>query len=288
MSSINFIQKCTIMELFFDTGLLSTSSVCELVNQICASFFKKTGITHFEFARLYNDGRRIALCNNASWIDFFIKEKNNHNLIIENSKISLHPKYLLWRASTDIYQSSIFQIARESFNIDNGFTMAEYSSTYCDLYYFSSTRDNYNIQNFYLNNIDLLNLFILYFKDRAAKLMFIANNNLKNQNNSQKINDINLTFLPNKLDVEKIFLSGFYQGDYLTKREAECLAYLLHGKTAKEIAKIFNISYRTIESYIRNIKVKLNSTTKDQLIKQAFSAHFKSTAETIINLYNDN
>src|SRR3989338_8040869 len=45
---------------------------------------------------------------------------------------------------------------------------------------------------------------------------------------------------------------------YLTVREYECVDYLIRGKTAEEIAIILNISKRTVETHVQNIKRKMN------------------------------
>ncbi len=56
----------------------------------------------------------------------------------------------------------------------------------------------------------------------------------------------------------------------LTQRELECIFYVLRGRTYKRIAKILNISPRTVEEYINNIKSKLCCNTKDELIELAY------------------
>ncbi len=55
----------------------------------------------------------------------------------------------------------------------------------------------------------------------------------------------------------------------LSKREQQCLRYLLEGKTAKETAECLGISFRTVESYFENIKDKLNCQTKREIFKAA-------------------
>jgi DNA-binding CsgD family transcriptional regulator len=55
----------------------------------------------------------------------------------------------------------------------------------------------------------------------------------------------------------------------LTKRERECLFYLLHGKSAKEIARVLKISFKTVEMHTCHIKDKLNCRNKSQLFDQA-------------------
>ncbi len=57
----------------------------------------------------------------------------------------------------------------------------------------------------------------------------------------------------------------------LTVRELDCIDWTLMDKTAKEIANILNISARTIEDYLNNIRHKLNCQTKLELIKKVKS-----------------
>jgi DNA-binding CsgD family transcriptional regulator len=57
----------------------------------------------------------------------------------------------------------------------------------------------------------------------------------------------------------------------LTSRKLECLYYLARGKKPKEIAQISDISPRTIEDHIREMKGILNCSTTSQLIDKAWS-----------------
>lgn len=54
----------------------------------------------------------------------------------------------------------------------------------------------------------------------------------------------------------------------LTPREIQSIHYLVNGYTAKHIANALNLSHRTIECYIANIKAKLDCYTKSQLIQK--------------------
>ncbi|HEV2614577.1 MAG TPA: helix-turn-helix transcriptional regulator [Gammaproteobacteria bacterium] len=53
---------------------------------------------------------------------------------------------------------------------------------------------------------------------------------------------------------------------YFSRREEEVLAQLVRGKTAKQIGEKLNLSPRTIESYIENMKIKTNCQSKFELI----------------------
>ncbi len=48
----------------------------------------------------------------------------------------------------------------------------------------------------------------------------------------------------------------------LTKRELEILHYVADGYSAKKIGILLNISYRTVEKYIENLRLKLNCKNK--------------------------
>lgn len=52
----------------------------------------------------------------------------------------------------------------------------------------------------------------------------------------------------------------------LTQREIQCVRYLMHNFTNKMIAARLNVSARTIESHINNIKNKLNLTSKAMIV----------------------
>ncbi len=55
----------------------------------------------------------------------------------------------------------------------------------------------------------------------------------------------------------------------LTSRELECLFYTLRGMTAKSVARKLNISPKTVEFHLENLKDKFNCRTKSELIAKA-------------------
>lgn len=54
----------------------------------------------------------------------------------------------------------------------------------------------------------------------------------------------------------------------LSKQEKKCLAEVLVGKTAAGIASSLNLSTRTVESYINNLKRKTDCSNKEELINK--------------------
>ncbi len=72
--------------------------------------------------------------------------------------------------------------------------------------------------------------------------------------------------IPCKKSGNKYFVQTSLGEIALTKRELECAQFLLAGKTAKETAKYLNISPRTVEEYLENIRFKFNCRNKLEIV----------------------
>lgn len=65
-------------------------------------------------------------------------------------------------------------------------------------------------------------------------------------------------------------LQSFCVKKGLSKRESQCIYYLVRGMTAKQIGKVTGLSNRTVEFYLDNAKSKLNCCSKFELITKIF------------------
>lgn len=69
-------------------------------------------------------------------------------------------------------------------------------------------------------------------------------------------------------------LGAKYGSLYFTKREAECMVLLLRGKTINSVATKLNLSPRTVEYYVKNMKIKVGCRTKFELIDLIYASEF--------------
>lgn len=77
-----------------------------------------------------------------------------------------------------------------------------------------------------------------------------------------------------------IYGLGTKYGDlYFTRREAECMLWLLRGKTINGVAVVLKLSPRTVEYYIKNMKNKLGCRTKFELIELIYASEFMKSVE---------
>src|SRR3990167_10105715 len=157
------------------------------VEQICHDPLSGIGITYFNYIKIYNDGSRELLTNNAPWIDHFYKNRLYKTAGVIDIEYLLPKGYFLWsglkRDDAAYYQG------RESFNIDNGVSFVAKTKEATTLYIFASTRHNEIINNFYVRNIDLFKRFILYFNDKGYRLLKKASENKIHLPEQQIISD---------------------------------------------------------------------------------------------------
>lgn len=66
-----------------------------------------------------------------------------------------------------------------------------------------------------------------------------------------------------------IIIKEASETDFLTLRQYDCLYYLIKGMTAKEIANILGLSYRTVQDHFERIKQKFNCHRRSELIFHA-------------------
>lgn len=249
----------------------SGTDIAEICNPL-----NKLGITSFNYVRTYDDGSQVNLANIPAWLEYFYENEFYHIGAFERHPSKYQSGYALW---PQLSGQKIFFDARTYFNIDNGITIIEKQLDSCDFYYFGTTTNNSSIVNFYLNYIDLLKRFILYFKDRANLIIKRANENriiLPNHFEQHESPDNNETYVLESFKkeflketaIKNLRLTGDLEGELLTNKQLGCIIHLIEGKTAKEIAKILGVSYRTIEGHITKLKTRFNCHTKTELISK--------------------
>lgn len=249
------------------------------VKEICDSVLSSIGITYFNYIKVYhNDCSRELLTNNPEWIKHFYKEGLYHSVGAIDVEHLLPKGYFLWSELNE--KDPVYLEGRDYFNIDNGisFVIKRPSVTY--LYIFASSQENYKINNFYSGNIDLLKRFIHYFTDRGQDLIKTAADNRiylpeKQIINMERVNNNDFTqeqkniFLE-KTEVNRYFILNESDDLYLTKKQAESAKYFSEGFTSKQIARKMDISFRTVENYLYEVKDKIKFVLGRDIDKKQF------------------
>ena len=85
---------------------------------------------------------------------------------------------------------------------------------------------------------------------------------------------INSNILGHTTHPASYILSDTHRPFGLTEKQENCLFLLVRGKTNKEIAKILNISPRTVECHVQAIKHKLSCPRRAALIEKAIDGGY--------------
>ena len=84
--------------------------------------------------------------------------------------------------------------------------------------------------------------------------------------------------------LRKYVLGTKYPDIYLTKREAQVMVHFIHGMSTTQVAEALELSRRTIEFYINNIKIKLDCRLKTDLIYKILNSDFLESIDFHINI----
>ena len=210
------------------------------------------GIKYFNYLRVQDDGQYCLLSSNANLMEYIFD--NNIPVAAPVSKETVSHKFNYLVMPEGPYDKALHDI-KERFNLGHFIDLVERQKNYIELFCFGADADNSQIINFYLNRMDVLEKFKSIFKEKAAALI--------------------RTHLEKQLILPKHMMPGYrgvmkseyiLDGAHLTSREVQCLRLLQQGKTAKQTAKKLHLSYRTVESYLDDVKSKLYVTNKSELL----------------------
>ncbi len=239
------------------------SKISEIFNPL-----ENMGITTFVYQNFINDKQYFPVANNINWIKYHLNNMCDFNKTFQQ-KIFLSEKdiHTFWPSKPiDPLLTSFY-----SFNIWNGIMIVNRStkSSSIEAFSFATNYENTDIINFYISNFQRLKEFILFFKkkilDDKDELILSKSITLKNPLLfKDSLNTFEKIRRPDNFVLSTISTNSGPIN--ISCRENECLLYLSKGQSFKEIASNLNISSRTVESHLSNIKNKLNCYSKSQII----------------------
>ena len=243
------------------------------VRDICKPLFSYSDICNFSYARIYNQNKIALLTSYPDIYPHIFKRK----LVITYEK--LKQMMVVNRRVNNIKQSFYYlskecgsqnnELLRE-YKMENSIVFVFHTRFFFECFIFSSPRGKNIIQS-HFNNADILVQFKYYFAEHAKKLIEDAESHLmpipynnKTQENSNM--PLDRKKLREFLTVKHYTLNHNGREIRITLREFECLKFLAQGRSAKEVARILNISPRSVESYHRRLMQKLEIHTSSGLI----------------------
>lgn len=242
------------------------AEICQPLNQI--------DVTFFSHVRSFEDGTISILCNRPEVAVACAESQLYHNARYTKPPKYYHSGYYVWNNDNRTENEEAHSMLLRKHDICHGLTIIRREEQFCDFFHFASSPKNSHINNFYVNNLEAFNKFADYFLDKAQQLIRITERSkIKVTPEQQDLSQIQQTV--KSTQSQRQFLKHISQNNLaknnisLSKRQKDCLYWLLKGKTAAETALILNLSQRTVESYINHIKIKFQCSTKSELIVKA-------------------
>lgn len=241
-------------------------------NEICSPLFE-SGIKVFAYFRFFNNGRYLYLCNNLPWVQYCLENVHNNEGTSLGEEIGYVPEHnyycFLWpTVKTDYLMTALYD-----FDIWNGLSIFKHHEDSIELWGFAADRSAENMQSFYLENIEIFKDFTSAFNIQASGLILPTHKNLaiyrdfKPVKPMDEYDNIKIAEFIKATPIKKCPLITPVGEVFLTTKELECLNSLACGKNTKQIAQQVNVSNRTIEKHLENIKQKSGNKNKMEIIK---------------------
>jgi DNA-binding CsgD family transcriptional regulator len=251
---------------FVKDRIYTTSAIAK---EIASPLFKRYGLNFFMCVRFFKDKSTYVVMTNPLWGDVALRNK-----ILLNPP--LLPKSFKTLSFFSLWQNAVPHWIEHEMNQCGVYQPISYfhiTERFCDFYTFGMDRKNKLGINAYLNELDALKSFCSSFNKEAKKIIQVAED-YKFIPPYPSI-PLNETFLKKVMyqakDSADIFslkrIASLKFNKKLSKQELNCLEIISYGKTAKECARILELSPKTVENYIYNMKTKLAVHRKSQLIE---------------------
>lgn len=242
-----------------------------LKNRLCHlsdEFMNALQLTHVWVSKYFFDGRYMDITNDLSWKEIMVY----HNLYGDFTKIFLEPLktnntkpiFLTWQADPP----GNFRLLQKIYHygIMSGFNILIRHSDHIENYGFGGSQRTLETSSNLPSQEELV-MFCLYLREA----LFKANNPRE-----LILGDTGQYFYPPRktkgyslAPIPRFF--SFYcnhQKAKLSQRQLICLSLLAKGYDQKDIARIMDISSRTVEYHFNQIKLKFNDPAKLELISK--------------------
>jgi DNA-binding CsgD family transcriptional regulator len=247
------------------------------LKKLCEPLFHNFGFNSLFYHHISTDGYATSF---GSHIESY--EEYLHEHLFKSNPYVRHPGFfqsslqLITDIKDEVYQAGLNVLA-DKFKLTYKVVFIEKTENGCQGFSFAVNKNAFcTSPSNIINHIPLLQCFINRFKEDGAD---IIKNALEEQISCDK--HLGKEFfkkptliIPSTDETKKIqFLKEMgmlHHADdiALSQREKQCIRYLLQGYTAAETAQLLNLSKRTVESYLQNIKLKMNCYTKVELFEK--------------------
>lgn len=237
--------------------------LADQVKSQCEHFLKPLKLDFFAYTKRFHNNTLTGVMTDKDFAKFFIENKLYNSDIHASFDEKSSLRYTLWSQTKHDSMAHKVYLSIAKHGYPSGITIIEKSDRYVEFFHFGSNGTNSNTENFLINNIDIFKLIIVYCKDKLLTpniVNFLDQSRLQINPEESSITKSNTNHdWLKKLDIEQYHLGGPFGDIRFTRREMQCLVCVANGETAKQIGQRLNLSFRTVQAYLSNVKAKTAS-----------------------------
>lgn len=251
----------------------------DAVAKICKPLFTQFDISFFQYVKHYYDGGRVLLSSNREWVkDYFRYEHYLHEYVNFGKDFKEHTSgYNLWSGCEQDHKScQIWRHSKKVYGLDHFLAIYSNYDTYCEMFHFAGKETTTHLPSVFFTNIDLFERFGIYFLDKAKGILKKAH---ESRFYPPKVTEIDNTnrwvfgvqhekkkqFI-NEIPLNSFQLKGHLEDQQLSFRQMQCIKGIVEGKSYKQIAQELELSHRTIDYHLSEIRKIFRVKSKKQLL----------------------
>jgi LuxR family quorum-sensing system transcriptional regulator SolR len=246
-------------------------SIQPRLNELCEPL-KLFGITNFAYVQITRDNRCFRIGNHSEYTKIFFETECYNRYDINRWDCSVTKENSTRSYIWNVDPSGCNADARLSAGIWNGITIYRKINGLKEVWAFGGTLQDNNLPFFFLNNLDLLLKYMTYFKSESQDILDLSDKSksiqitLNEQDPSFILDGGQFESFNKKIQIRRYLLEANEGKFWLTAKELKCLVYKNQGLSAKEVARVLDISNRTVETHLDNIKIKSGMENVSQVL----------------------
>jgi len=245
----------------------------EHVFSLSDEFMKAFKLSHICITKEYFDGQYCHLSNDFTWKEYWVA--NNHyrdfaRMFYTNLKGNTQkPQFFMWQSQPS--HSADLMDYTYRYGIHSGFNIIIMQDDHLENYGFGSSLELMELINILPTQAEL-EMFCIYLRECIFKTNLLRDSVMGNTG---------FSFTPQnhkkrhaKIPLPQTFsLQCNGQENKLSHRELTCLGLLAQGYGQKDTAQLLNISHRTVEFHLTQVKLKFKNPSKSDLITTFRASH---------------
>lgn len=270
MSNITLVNAHNIDHQHFTT-------IGDDIRQLSAPLAQQ-GIIHFSHVRLWQQGGYSLFTTHPSFSTTFVKEKFHKKVF--GADATAYQSGMVFIKDIEEHCLFIKNTCIEMGGYKPDFMITEKAGEHTDFYWFGTKASFTHVHSFYLNQIEFIKNYLVYFKAAGSSLLAkIYKNHLQNEEQGcdvtplvdhdwQKQVGLQCWETMKTIDSQVMLKAKLF---CLTPKETVCAMHLCNGLAPKEIAHAMMISPRTVEKHLAQLKMKTRSRNLFHFIAKLLS-----------------